>query len=1225
MWGVGRMFLIAGRRVSLRALAGFLTVAMLVLAGTTWARGADAGATHLSRGTVAHRGAARGTSVRLAIPSGGDLTYGVAQVRIDRRAFTPASGGSGVVFAQRVGGLAVVSRSEAWSRLRRSLHVYVVVSPVAGAGSALRNIAFFLVRRRGGSSPRTSGAVSFSIPNARPEIGSFWVRGVDRRGNARIFAVRDILSTAVGNWARYLVALKIAHALAAARHPADVSASAAAAGSRRGHGAVRLSTGGQRADALTHQIFGLVFGSLRDPIAFASAKRNPLVVKFITKELRNPSLADRWKQVVMKLPLHVPDSYAAAAQEEARFGHVRAPRLSARSVVIADAGNSSSDAAQQTPAGATPPPPPTLTVQLNGSGAGVVESSGSIEYEIFCSDGATETPFLQGCSGVFLSGATVTLTATADPGSAFAGWSGAGCRSTGTDLGGDPTCTLVMPAGNHTLALQFTKSSAPPVKTYNLNLDCSGSGFGSAASNPPGAVCDQSVKVVAGRVVTLTATPGDDSTFGSWTGCDSSSGVECTVVMNADKGVEADFVHNPGLTIKPAGSGSATITSSPAGIDGCDESTNFDVEGGGICSTYAFRNGQTVTLTAVPAVGTEVTGWSGCDFSSGNTCTVEISPAKQQPFDDLYFQDITVTFAPVPTHALHVYTGASAGAVTSSPSGISCGSTCSATYNADQTVTLTAAVPPGYVLDSWSGCDTTSGDTCTVAMSSDRSVWLYTSIQTYNLTIDKQGTGTVTSSPSGINCGSSCVTSFPSGQSVTLTAAPASGSTLGGWSGCDSASGSTCTVSMNSARTVTASFRSGSSGGLDPTFGASGVTLTPVGDGGDGGTGIVREGDGSLAVVGSGFDSHGNLVPEAAHYSSNGVLDQSFGSNGLAALPSHNGDILFEPTIAYQSSTGDLIVAGTWESPTNLYTTGDLGLVRLKPDGTVDMSFGTGGIVDTAVGSGGNAYAVVVNSSGEIYVGGSAAPSGGGDSEMAVVAYTAGGALDSAFNGTGQVLTPISGGNAAINALALDGGSIVGAGSFFDRTSGNPSIAVIRYTSAGTPDSTFHGGNPSTFNVGTDGYAHAVLVQASHKIVVGGVAGYSGGVFCMALGRLNADGSQDTSFGSGGDSHACFGNNSGDDSEAYGLASDGTYIYAAGNSFINSTGLNHVALARFSLDGTLDTSFGNAGYVTSDADGSGNASLANGIVLDGSNPVVVGQAHNNTTNTTYYMLERFLG
>lgn len=79
---------------------------------------------------------------------------------------------------------------------------------------------------------------------------------------------------------------------------------------------------------------------------------------------------------------------------------------------------------------------------------------------------------------------------------------------------------------------------------------------------------------------------------------------------------------------------------------------------------------------------------------------------------------------------------------------------------------------------------------------------------TFSLSVSKlgNGSGTVTSSPSGINCGTACSAPFDVGSSVTLTATPASGSTFSGWSGACSGAGATCTVVMDAAKEVTANF-----------------------------------------------------------------------------------------------------------------------------------------------------------------------------------------------------------------------------------------------------------------------------------------------------------------------------------------------------------------------------------------------------------------------------------
>ncbi len=91
----------------------------------------------------------------------------------------------------------------------------------------------------------------------------------------------------------------------------------------------------------------------------------------------------------------------------------------------------------------------------------------------------------------------------------------------------------------------------------------------------------------------------------------------------------------------------------------------------------------------------------------------------------------------------------------------------------------------------------------------------------FPLTVSLAGTGsgTVTSSPAGINCPSACSANFASGQSVTLTASPASGSSFAGWNGACSGAG-TCTVTMSSSQAVTATFNA--------VAGTPVVTLSPA-------------------------------------------------------------------------------------------------------------------------------------------------------------------------------------------------------------------------------------------------------------------------------------------------------------------------------------------------------------------------------------------------------------
>ena len=165
--------------------------------------------------------------------------------------------------------------------------------------------------------------------------------------------------------------------------------------------------------------------------------------------------------------------------------------------------------------------------------------------------------------------------------------------------------------------------------------------------------------------------------------------------------------------------------------------------------------------------------------------------------------------------------GTGTGTVKSSPSGITCPSTCSANFNSGTVVTLTETAAAGSTFAGWSGACTGTG-TCSVTMNAAESVTatFNTSVTTFALavTLAGTGTGTVKSSPSGITCPSTCSANFNSGTVVTLTETAAAGSTFAGWSGACSGTGA-CSVTMSAAKAVTATFNSS---------GSPAVTLTPT-------------------------------------------------------------------------------------------------------------------------------------------------------------------------------------------------------------------------------------------------------------------------------------------------------------------------------------------------------------------------------------------------------------
>jgi hypothetical protein len=345
--------------------------------------------------------------------------------------------------------------------------------------------------------------------------------------------------------------------------------------------------------------------------------------------------------------------------------------------------------------------------------------------------------------------------------------------------------------------------------TLSVNKAGTGGGTVTSTSNPASAgqiSCGTSCSVAydSGTVVTLTAQANATSTFASWSGCDSISGSTCTVTMGGARTVTATFNRQRfTLTVGKSGSGGGTVTStsSPASATqiGC----------GSTCSA-TYDVGTVVTLTAQPDATSTFGVWSGCDSVSGATCTVTINAARS----------VTARFDKQRYPLTVGKSGTGNGTLTSTSNPvngtqINCGNTCSVFYDRATVVTLTAQSDSLSSFAGWSGCDSTSGTTCTVTMNAARSVTATFNRLQFTLSVVKEsvllGAGTVTStsnpaSATQVNCGSTCSARYDISTVVTLTATPALGSLFLGWSGCDAASGTTCTVTMSSAKSVRAKF-----------------------------------------------------------------------------------------------------------------------------------------------------------------------------------------------------------------------------------------------------------------------------------------------------------------------------------------------------------------------------------------------------------------------------------
>src|SRR5512134_1086471 len=294
------------------------------------------------------------------------------------------------------------------------------------------------------------------------------------------------------------------------------------------------------------------------------------------------------------------------------------------------------------------------------------------------------------------------------------------------------------------------------VRLFTVTVNKEGHGSGTVTSSPGGSDCGATFanQFQEGTPVSLNAAAAPGSVFAGWSGGCSGTGA-CNVTGNAT--VTARFnvaVSTDRLTVNLTGGGTGIVTSNPSGIS-CP----------GTCAAD-FATGITVTLTATPTNGSTFNGFSGAGCSGpSSSCTVAM---VGNPTVTATFNAAPILFTLTVTKA-----GAGAGTVSSDPPGITaCSTTCSANFAPGTVVTLTATPQSGATFAGWSGA--CSGTACQVTMDANRAVTATFDppISLSTLTVQKMGTGagTVTSNPSGIDCGSVCAASFPANSNVTLTA-----------------------------------------------------------------------------------------------------------------------------------------------------------------------------------------------------------------------------------------------------------------------------------------------------------------------------------------------------------------------------------------------------------------------------------------------------------------------
>ncbi len=443
-------------------------------------------------------------------------------------------------------------------------------------------------------------------------------------------------------------------------------------------------------------------------------------------------------------------------------------------------------------------PPVLLTINVGtGAGTGTVRSTpAGIDCKVA---GAA----LSGtCAFSFTGESTVSLTSTADPGSAFGAWSDACASATNST-----TCVVTMSQARVATARfaalrRLTVSAAAGTDgrgrvTGANGLDC--------RITPTATSGTCAVDTPEGAPYQLTAvgeplpTGGTQQFFAGWgADCASATGATCTVTPGAAAvSASARFFDAQRITVTPAGVGSGLVTG--GSTIACARAAGANT---GTC-TEAATFGTSITLTAIPDANSSFTAWSGACSGQSNTCTTTLSQTR----------NVVATFGRRQVALTLVLNGPGQGSATL-PGGFVCTlssqqttTSCTQTFDAGSSVTVVPTAATSSQFASFGGACTGTG-ACTVSMNAPQTVSLTFSVTQYPLTVALTGTGSggVTASDGG-SCASTlaqtavtCTRLVNAGTVVSFSTSPGAESTFGGFGG--DCSGFNCNVTMNAPRTV---------------------------------------------------------------------------------------------------------------------------------------------------------------------------------------------------------------------------------------------------------------------------------------------------------------------------------------------------------------------------------------------------------------------------------------
>ncbi|MBI3784797.1 MAG: DUF4215 domain-containing protein [Deltaproteobacteria bacterium] len=385
-------------------------------------------------------------------------------------------------------------------------------------------------------------------------------------------------------------------------------------------------------------------------------------------------------------------------------------------------------------------------------------------------------------------------------------------------------------------------------------------------------------------------------------------------------------------------------------------------------------------------------------------------------------------------------------------------------------------------------------------------------------------------------------------------------------------------------------------GNLDPTFGTAGVVTTPVGNTSASAWGLAVDPGGNLLVAGN-IDGNFSVV----RYLPNGAVDSGFGASGVAVATIGSGSALAEDVVV---TAGGTIVAGGYATVASSHA---LALAGFLSNGSPDTSFGSGGTVltDPYPSSDDEGQALLLDAQGRLLFGGYTYSSG----NSLLARYSSSGSLDTSFGSSGIASGPLH----QIESAVLQGdGKIVGTGYWY-----GSSFSVARWTASGAADSSFGSGGSVQTSIGSRYSWSSAIALSGTKIIAAGGAETNCQNVCddwgcsfrcddaFAAAQYDQNGALDPSFGNSGTLLTTIGAFAG--AGAVVVQPDGKMVLAG-----TANGL--VALARYTANGQLDTSFGSAGIVTTSI--GTNLSLAAASLQNGK-LVVAGNANVGGRQVTY--------